>query len=583
MDETMEEASSGPLTVRDVAELLHGRYAIITGGRTADNFPIITFPDLGTFCSLSDEDYKKLMLYLTSVPTMHEADLGFVLVVDRRNDKWSAVKTVLLKISGFFPGLIQEVFVLRPLGFFQKAISEVSNKFFKEEFKFKLVVCSNVEELHEHIEPTQLTPDLGGTVAYCHEDWIEQRVAVEKFSTNLQEISTALREMTRRLQETELPNDVDSTRCLLEDQGGEYRELKDDIRSAARHGETLLSCIRQPAAISSPLDLCPDRLINVSAVERLLVQLEETEKGFDYFWSDHEKRLSQCLELRKFEFDFKEHQANLASSLKELRKISEAGDSVGQVDCLLTQMQRFKLIIEVELARAETTCTTGKDLIAKNHYAVDSISPKCVELEELIDEMKVEVARKIDILSKYRDLQHRIEKANRWCAKGVDVLASQQIEKCTSSEFSEVALKELDEFLDSSKDFRLSDPREFHVIFKDVSMTPETRALVQQVLKRVEDVQMMCEQRRSSLQKLIAKPIRPIQAVVPEPAVPLLLSAPNGSGPNASSGGATTNSSSVGATTLPRSGKSPDAEKKQLIRKAKTVPKVNSSLFSNTP
>lgn len=30
---------------------------------------------------------------------MHEADMGFVLVVDRRNDKWSSVKSTLLKIS----------------------------------------------------------------------------------------------------------------------------------------------------------------------------------------------------------------------------------------------------------------------------------------------------------------------------------------------------------------------------------------------------------------------------------------------------------------------------------------------------
>jgi len=30
------------------------------------------------------------------------------------------------------------VFVLRPAGFLQKAISGVSNKFFKEEFKFKV-------------------------------------------------------------------------------------------------------------------------------------------------------------------------------------------------------------------------------------------------------------------------------------------------------------------------------------------------------------------------------------------------------------------------------------------------------------
>lgn len=31
--------------------------------------------------------------------SLQEADLGFHLIIDRRNDKWNSVKTVLLKIS----------------------------------------------------------------------------------------------------------------------------------------------------------------------------------------------------------------------------------------------------------------------------------------------------------------------------------------------------------------------------------------------------------------------------------------------------------------------------------------------------
>lgn len=41
---------------------------------------------------------------------------------------------------------------------------------------------------------------------------------------------------------------------------------------------------------------------------RLLVQLEETERRFDEFWNMHLIRLKQCLELRRFEQDFRELQ-----------------------------------------------------------------------------------------------------------------------------------------------------------------------------------------------------------------------------------------------------------------------------------
>lgn len=68
------------------------------------------------------------------------------------------------------------VYVIRPESFLQKALSEVSNKLFKEEFKFRFVVLSTVEELHEYIDPSQLTIEFGGTFLYEHDEWIKQRI-----------------------------------------------------------------------------------------------------------------------------------------------------------------------------------------------------------------------------------------------------------------------------------------------------------------------------------------------------------------------------------------------------------------------
>lgn len=38
------------------------------------------------------------------------------------------------------------------------------------------MICSCDSELHEYIDRDQITDELGGTVAYCHEQWLEQRV-----------------------------------------------------------------------------------------------------------------------------------------------------------------------------------------------------------------------------------------------------------------------------------------------------------------------------------------------------------------------------------------------------------------------
>lgn len=62
-------SSDEALTVADVADLLHPQYAIISGGKSREGCPIITFPDHNNFHLLTDYDYQKLILYLTSVPT----------------------------------------------------------------------------------------------------------------------------------------------------------------------------------------------------------------------------------------------------------------------------------------------------------------------------------------------------------------------------------------------------------------------------------------------------------------------------------------------------------------------------------
>ncbi|XP_071514247.1 guanine nucleotide exchange factor DBS-like isoform X2 [Panulirus ornatus] len=585
-DEVLEEGGCA-LSVRDVSELLHAQYAIITGGKSREGCPILTFPDRGNFAQLGDEEYRKLIIYLTSVPSLQDADLGFVLVIDRRNDKWNSVKTVLLKISGFFPGLITVAYVLRPAGFFQKAISEVSNKIFRDEFKFRVVVCNCVADLHEYIDRNQLTEDLDGCIPYNHDEWIEQRVrdrdrgrrvvarnprrlfsgieeaavahartvmelvddiasthasdaiiagdyilqiqiqhavatlkqAVEKFSANTQEISASLRAFTQKLQETEFPNDVASTEELLRSQCSEYNVLKDDLLSASRHGETLLNCIKRPGEPRTAR-LCPDKLINVTAVERLLVQLEETERTFDEFWTRHEGRLTQCLQLRRFETDFRELQTCLEISLKQLAEMSEVGDSVGHVDQLLAEAQDFHMLTADQLEKAEELRIIGTQLIESQHYAVDSIQPKCVELVRMRDAFHDRITKRLETLHKCRDLQERIERANKWCTEGVELLASQQIERCQAPEFAEEALRELEEFMASSDHSRLGTSRELKTMFEDV-ITPETKGLVHQVVKRIEDVQMMCEKRKSSLKKLATRLPRPVHAVTPEPAVPL--------------------------------------------------------------
>lgn len=54
---------------RCVGELLLPQYALATGGLAKDHRPLITFPDHNNFHFMTAPEYRRLLLYLTSVPS----------------------------------------------------------------------------------------------------------------------------------------------------------------------------------------------------------------------------------------------------------------------------------------------------------------------------------------------------------------------------------------------------------------------------------------------------------------------------------------------------------------------------------
>ncbi|XP_004525940.1 guanine nucleotide exchange factor DBS isoform X6 [Ceratitis capitata] len=511
-------SGEGVLNIADVADLLHPQHAIITGGRSHGGCPLIIFPDNNNFNLLEEADYQKLILYLTSVPSLQDTDLGFQLIIDRRKDKWTSVKTALQRISIYFPGIVHVVYVLRPSGLFQKAISEVSTKFSKDEYRFRLVICSALSDLHEYIDKSQLTVDMGGTLIYSHHEWIQQRISLEKFSSLTHQVSTELDIFIQTIHDTEFPNSVEATQRLIDVQGNDYERLKEEILAAARHGETLLNNIKGNEEIKE----FSERTGNVSAIERLLVQLEETERRFDEFWRTHRNRLQQCLELRRFEQDFRELQTIFDAHLKCVAEMTEIGESVERVDALMADTKHYQELSRVDIERAGEVICAGQQLLGvRGVYPWEIVQPKCDELQRVCDIISERLCKRLEILAKNRELMERVEKANQWCANGVELLASQRIEKCSASpEIAEQSLQEIQAFIASAAEFKLSSPSEFKKIFLE-STTPETKALVSQVLQRIDDVSLMCDKRIASLKKLAVKPTRPVQTVTPEPAVPL--------------------------------------------------------------
>ncbi|XP_045447310.1 guanine nucleotide exchange factor DBS-like [Melitaea cinxia] len=486
---------------RSVGELLLPQYALATGGLAKDHRPLITFPDNNNFHLLTAAEYRRLLLYLTSVPSILEADMGFHIIIDRRKDRWNSVKAVLLRISEFFPGIIHAVYVLRPASFLQKALSEVSSKLFKEEFRFRVLVCSSVEELYENFDRSQLTADLGGELQYSHSEWIQQRIALEKFSTLMKEISSKLDNFMHEIVDCDMGNDPTQTKELLDCQESRYKSLKAELSSATTQGEELLTQVRKP-------NLTYNIISHVAAVERLLVQLEETEKQFDNFWQKHSMKLNHWLMFRTFLLNFKQMQATLDSHLKNACDMTEVGETAIRVDDLIQEANEFEKLCNSDLDAASAVIDEGEKLMKDPLSSVDHIESKCEELRRTSSLLIEKIQKRNLLLIKARELMDRIDKANEWCATGVELLAG------------EGGLLAVDKLLEDARSFGLAAPDSFRDMLL-TSATQETRALVTQVCQRVEDVWLMVSVKRASLLRAAARPARPVHAVPPHSAAPL--------------------------------------------------------------
>ncbi|KAK2530900.1 Mcf2l2 isoform B [Columba livia] len=565
VDEIMQQEIR-PLVAVDIIEQLHRQFAILSGGRGKDGAPIITFPEFAGFSEIPDEDFLNVVTYLTSIPSLEAASIGFIIIIDRRRDKWSAVKASLTRIAGAFPGNLQLVFVLRPSRFIQRTIADIGIKLYRDDFKMKvpIIMLNSVSDLHGYIDKSQLTRELGGTLEYGHSQWIHHRTAIENFAMTVKTTAQMLQTFGTDLAETELPNDVQCTEELLSAHIDHHSKLKDELKLAVKQGATLLTCIREPVTRSANSKLSPDELENVATVERLLAQLDETEKAFDQFWTKHHLKLEQCLQLRHFEYDFREVKLTLDNLIEAQAGFADIGDSVTRVEHLLREQKQLEEKGQEPLEKAQSLALHGEQLIQNNHYAVDSIRPKCVELRRICDDFTNETKKKYDILGKSLELHKQLDKASQWCEAGIYLLASQAVDKCQSQEGAETALVEIEKFLVTAKEHQLSNPKEFYNQF-DLILTPEIKANAQRILQKLEDVQEMFDKRQVSLKKLAAKQTRPVQPVAPHPE-----SSPKRASPKITRpAGVATNRRSTEISCPPKSISEVELSKKKNIKKTK--------------
>ncbi|CAG9540110.1 unnamed protein product [Cercopithifilaria johnstoni] len=139
------------IKIKEMSDILASRFAFITGTRTKEGNPVLIFPDSRS--QLTEDELHLLVSYLLQIPPLEEEQKSYVIIIDRRMDKWSSVRLLLSYLMSSFPRPVRIVIVLKPESVLQRAL-EVGYRGISENCKFKLLYIRNNQFYGKKTAPT---------------------------------------------------------------------------------------------------------------------------------------------------------------------------------------------------------------------------------------------------------------------------------------------------------------------------------------------------------------------------------------------------------------------------------------------
>nr|XP_058147020.1 proto-oncogene DBL isoform X3 [Dasypus novemcinctus] len=497
------------LRVKDISHFLMQDIAFLSGGRGKDNAWIITFPENCNFRCIPEEVITKVLTYLTSIARQNGSDSQFTIILDRRLDTWSSLKISLQKISASFPGNLHLVLVLRPTSFLQRTFTDIGFRFSQEDFMLKLpvVMLSSVSDLLTYIDDQQLTPELGGTLQYCHSEWIIFRNAIENFALTVKEMAQMLQSFGTELAETELPDDIPAIEEILAIRAERYHHLKGDITAVTKEGKILLTNLKVPdiAETSRPRDEHNQQINgDWQTINKLLTQVRDMERAFDGFWEKHQLKMEQYLQLWKFEQDFQELVTEVELLLNQQAELADVTGNISQVKQKIKVLEKLDGSSQDLLAKARFVILHGHRLAANHHYALDLICQRCNELRYLSDILVNEIKAKHIQLSRTFKMHKLLQQARQCCDEGEYLLSNQEIEKFQTKEDAQKALQDMENFLEMALPFINCDPETLQYEF-DVILSSELKVQIQTVQLKLENIRSLFENQQAGFKSLTNK------------------------------------------------------------------------------
>ncbi|XP_035770529.1 kalirin-like [Neolamprologus brichardi] len=365
----------------DVLPILKEKVAFVSGGRDKRGGPILTFPARSNHDRIKPEDLRRLVTYLSTVPSEDVCKRGFTVIIDMRGSKWELIKPLLKTLQESFPAEICVALIIKPDNFWQKQ----KTNFGSAKFSFETNMVS-VEGLAKLVDPSQLTDDFEGSLDYNHEEWMDLRVSLEEFMSNAVHLLSRLEDLQELLSKKDFPADVEGSRRLIDEHTQlKKKVLKAPVEELDQEGQRLLQCIRSSDGFSGRncISGSADFQSLVPKVASLLDKLHSTRQHLHQMWHVRKLKLDQCFQLRLFEQDA-EKMFDWISHNKELflQSHTEIGRGYQHAVELQTQHNHFAMNSMNAYVNINRIMSVASRLAEAGHYASAQIKQISGQLDQ---------------------------------------------------------------------------------------------------------------------------------------------------------------------------------------------------------
>ncbi|GAB0100258.1 SEC14 domain and spectrin repeat-containing protein 1 [Sergentomyia squamirostris] len=280
----------------DVLNALQTRSAFLPGGRDKDNNLLLVIPVPCELHPWTKPYLETSVKYILSTLSDETKNCGFTVIVEAQKCSWRLAK-MHMRATSLIGTNLACLIVIRPDAFWDKQRVENCTKTNKAG---EPIIISK-SRLSKYFDMSELPDELGGTLAYSHEQWLHNRMRIEEFKkahdrtvNDLENLHITLLD-SKSLRGNETEQALETCSTLNE-------EAQSLVQTVIETGKTLIADLSK-ITWNPNLDFVksPDLTDALESIKKMLNDVEKRQTDIADAWVDLGKTIEMARELISLE------------------------------------------------------------------------------------------------------------------------------------------------------------------------------------------------------------------------------------------------------------------------------------------